>query len=82
MVYEAVYYDGNSDFAGYVLIDGVEGDTPEQALAIHIDSLTSQVIEMYGFEDSASTRNSIQKTLYLLRPNGLVSLSSLERATE
>ena len=68
--YEAVYYNGWLEPPAYVLIDFVDGDTPEQALTDNKDRLLEAVREMFSLEDLSDYR--ILETLYIIRENGLL----------
>lgn len=79
MVYEAVYYSGEGDLGAYLLLDGVEGATPELALQLNVARLTQRVIDEFGLDNDASTHRHIQESLYVLRPDALVSIRTLEK---
>ena len=82
MVYEVVYYEGDMNVPSYVLIGQVEGNTPEQALASNIDTLTQQIVDEFDLSDDDATRRKIQETLYVLRPDALVSQRTIERMNQ
>jgi len=68
--YEAVYYNGWLEPPAYVLIDTIEGDTPEQAFQSHRQRLINVVREEFALEDEPDHR--ILETLYIIRENGLL----------
>jgi len=68
--YEAVYYNGWLEPPAYVLIDSVDGDTPEQALTDNKERLLEAVREMFSLEDDSDYH--ILETLYIIRENGLL----------
>ena len=58
----------------YYLLDNVEGDTPEQALAASVERITQQIRRRFGLHEGEVSDGQIQETIYVLRENGLVSV--------
>jgi hypothetical protein len=77
MIYEAVYYNGWTDPPAYYVLDAVEGDTPEQALADNLPVLTQQVRELFHLSDSICDDEWIQETIYVLSDHGLIGAEDL-----
>jgi len=75
--YEAVYYNGWLESPAYVLIDVIDGDTPEQALEDHQQRLINAVREMLALEEEPDRR--ILEALYIIRENGLLSARQVAR---
>ncbi len=78
MLYEVLFYDG--DIPAYYLLDGVEGDTPEQALAANLERITQEVRDRFNLQKDDASDERIQETIYLLRENGLVSVRDVARS--
>ena len=72
MFYEVLFYDGWGDMPAYYLLDGAEGDTPEQALAANLERITQEVREKFNLPEDWVSDEKIQETIYVLRENGLV----------
>jgi hypothetical protein len=73
MIYEVLFFDGWGDIPAYYLIDSVEGDTPEQALATNLERITLQIRRRFNLSDRDVSNRKIRETIYVLRENGLVS---------
>ena len=82
MVYEALFFDGWGTLPAYYIIDGVEGDTPEQALVANIDRITDQVRRLFHLPEQGVSKEQIQETIYVLRANGLVPGRNVARVLE
>ncbi len=80
MLYEVLFYDGWGDMPAYYLLDGVEGDTPEQALAASLERITEEVRDRFNLQADDASDERIQETIYLLRENGLVSVRDATRS--
>lgn len=80
MLYEAVWYNGWIYPPAYVLLDEVEGDTPQQALQNNLAHLTQRVREIYSIEPEEWRDEKIQDTLYILKNDTKVSVDSLWRS--
>ena len=74
MVYEALFFDGWGAMPVYYLLDNVEGDTPEQALAASAERITQQIRRRFGLHKGEVSDEQIQETICVLRENGLVSV--------
>ncbi len=75
--YEVLWYDSYEPC--YFLIDGIEGDSPEDALRQNLERLTAKVKERFGVTEIRD--EDIHMTLYALRDRGLVSGLDALRAT-
>jgi hypothetical protein len=73
MTYEVLFFDGWGMTPAYYLLDGVEGDTPEQALAANLEQITQQVRRCFDLRENGLSDEQIRETIYVLRENGLVS---------
>ena len=74
--YEVLFYNGWETVAAYYLIDSVEGNTPEQALAENIDQVTQKVRELFGLDSSDLSNERLRETIYILREGGLVPVQN------
>lgn|GEM_PF-5512999 len=80
MFYEAVWYNGWIEPPAYILLEEVEGNTPEEALRDNLDRLTQLVRDIYRVDKEDWNDDDIQDTLYLLSNDRKVSLYTLQRA--
>ncbi len=71
-LYEVLFYSGEEMPPSYYLIDGVEGETAEEALRKHILEIIKRVREIFCLGDDFPD-NKICDSLYILRDGGLVS---------
>jgi hypothetical protein len=71
-LYEVLFYDGYQEPPAYWLIDGVEGETPEQALAANLVAVTAKARKALHLGPDCEDE-WIQKSLYVLRPGGLAA---------
>jgi hypothetical protein len=78
--YEAVWYNGWIEPPAYILLEEVEGNTPEEALRDNLDRLTQLVRDIYRVDKEDWNDDDIQDTLYLLSNDRKVSLYTLQRA--
>ena len=69
--YEILFYNGWIEPPAYYLIDDVDGETPEQALALNLDRLIGEVRNKFGLDESAQGR--IRESLYIVREGGMLS---------
>ncbi len=77
-LYEAVYYDGWGMYPAYYLLGQLaEGMTPEDALRQSLPRLIAEVRRMFQLDGEISDEK-IQETLYVIRPDGLVSVRCIE----
>jgi hypothetical protein len=74
VLYEILYYDGWSSPPAYILLDGINADSPEEALSMNVDQVTEQVREQLGISSEDVSDDKIQELLYVLRTNGLLSM--------
>ncbi|MBC7263717.1 MAG: hypothetical protein H5T64_05085 [Chloroflexi bacterium] len=74
MIYEVLFFDGWGTMPAYYLLDGVEGDTPEQALSENLKRITQRVRRQFDLDEDEVSDEKIQGTIYVLRENGLVSV--------
>ena len=81
MVYEVLFFDGWGTIPVYYLLDSVEGDTPEHALAANLKRITQQVRRQFGLPEGEVRDEQIQETIYVLRENGLVSMREVARVS-
>ncbi len=79
MTFEAVWYNGWIDPPAYILLDEVEGDTPQQALLDNLERLTQQVRDICAMSKDDWDDYKVQETLYLLNGDEKVSTYTLER---
>ncbi len=77
-LFEVLFYDGYQQPPVYYLIDGITGETPKQALADNLDAVTEKVRAVLRL-DSDCSDHFIRKSLFVLRPGGLVSAARLEQ---
>ncbi len=80
MSYEAVWYNGWIEPPAYILLDEVEGDTPEQALLNNLDHLTQRVRRIYQIVKDEWDDDDIQESLYIFNYNDNMSVYKLKRA--
>lgn len=73
MTYEALFYDGWADVPAYYLIDSVEGETAEDALATNLDRLVQQTRDLLNFPSAIVSDLHIKQAMYVLRGDGLVT---------
>jgi hypothetical protein len=73
MIYEVVFFDGWGVMPAYYLLDAVEGDTPEDALAANLERIMGQVRRRFGLDEDDVSEKRIQETIYVLRENAAVS---------
>jgi hypothetical protein len=73
MTYEALFYDGWADVPAYYLIDSIEGETAEDALAKNLDRLVQAARNSLNFSSETVSELHIKQAIYVLRGNGLVS---------
>jgi len=73
MIYEAVFYDGWADIPAYYVLDSVEGETAEDALAKNLDSLVQTARDLLNFASETISDLHIKQAIYVLRGNGLVA---------
>lgn len=71
-LYEVLFYSGEQMPPSYYLIDGIEGETAEDALREHLREVVKRVREIFGLGDEFSDRK-IYEGLYILRADGLIS---------
>lgn len=71
MVYEVLFFDGWGSVPAYHLVHGVEGDTPEHALAANFQRIVQQVRCRFSLHVDEVPDSRIQETLYVLQENGL-----------
>ena len=51
LVYEVLFFDGWGAMPVYYLLDNVEGNTPEQALAASVERITQQIRRRFGLHE-------------------------------
>jgi hypothetical protein len=73
MVYEVLFFDGWGAMPAYYLVESVEGDIPEDALAANLERITQQVRHQFDLRESEVSDKQVQETIYVLREDGLVS---------
>jgi len=71
-LYEVLFYSGEEMPPAYYLIDGIEGETAEDALREQLGEVVKKVREIFGLGDDFPIRK-IYDGLYVLRGDGLVS---------
>jgi hypothetical protein len=74
-LYEVLFYSGAGMIPAYYLIDGIEGDTIEDALQNQLGSVVQQVRETFHLGDQFPVRK-IYEALFVLKEDGLVSVSA------
>jgi len=70
--YEVLFYSGEEMPPAYYLIDGIEGETIEDALHERVGEVVKRIREIFCLGDEFPDRK-IYDGLYVLRENGLVS---------
>jgi len=70
--YEVLFYDGNVEPPAYYLIDGVGGESPEEALRANLARLSRQVRSALHLGDDYP-EHKIHEVLYVVRSGGMVS---------
>jgi len=75
--YEVVYYDDSSMPPTYYLVGGARGESPEQALRLNLRRLISRVRKYLHLLPEDVSDEKIQRVLYVIRSDGLVSVQSL-----
>jgi hypothetical protein len=73
MTYEAVFYDGWADIPAYYVLDSVDGETAEDALAKNLDRLVQTARDLLNFASDTVSDLHIKQAIYVLRGNGLVA---------
>lgn len=71
-LYEVLFYSGEEIPPSYYLIDGIEGETAEDALREQSGEVVKRIREIFGLGDEFPDRK-IYDRLYVLREDGLVS---------
>jgi hypothetical protein len=73
MTYEALLYDGWTDIPAYYVLDSVEGETAEDALAKNLDRLVQKARDSLNFASETVSDLHTKQAIYVLRGNGLVA---------
>lgn len=78
-LFEVLFYDGHAEPPAYYLLEGVEGESPEQALQANLTELTQRVrSHLHLCAEVPDLR--IHQSLYVMRPDGLVSAGRITEA--
>ncbi|MFB0553356.1 MAG: hypothetical protein ACETWQ_08580 [Phycisphaerae bacterium] len=72
-MYEVLFYCGDGTIPAYYLIDGIEGETIEDALRDKLASITWLVREMFHLEKDFPERK-IYDALFVVKEDGLTSI--------
>ena len=72
-LYEVLFYCGEGMIPAYYLIDGIEGETIEDALRDKLAIITRLVREMFHLEKDFPDRK-IYDALFVLKEDGLTSI--------
>ncbi len=79
MEYEVLYFNGWASPPAYYLICMVEGDSPQQALLKDLPRIKEELADVIGLDEEWSDKGKFKETLYVLRENGLLSVSDAKR---
>lgn len=71
--YEVLFYNGWMEPPAYYLVGEVEGETPEEALAMNLNRVIKVVRETFSLDDDKSSKRFIREYLYVVREGGLLS---------
>ena len=59
------------------MLNGVEGEPPEEALRLNLEYLTGEARNVLGLSPEDISDEEIQETIYVIRSDGLVSVHDL-----
>lgn len=76
-VYEVLFFDGWGAMPAYYLVSSAEGTDPIEALEKSLPRVIAEIRCLFCLDDEI-TDGEIQKSIYLLRDDGLVSVTNLE----
>lgn len=82
MIYEVLFFNGWGTIPAYYLLDSLEGDTPEHALAANLERIIQQVRRRFDLCEDEVSHEQIQEMIYVLRENGLISARSVAGLAE
>jgi len=76
-LYEVVYYDDSNMPPAYYLIGGAEGESLDRALQLNLHRLIAPARELLRLQPEDLADEKIQRALYVIRSDDLVSSQSL-----
>ncbi|MDL1894919.1 hypothetical protein FBQ82_01470 [Anaerolineae bacterium CFX7] len=79
MEYDILFYDSWQTPPVYYWLGTTRGRTPEDALLRYQDKLAAQLDQEFDFIVGDLSVEKIKRELYVVRPNGLCSLSEARR---
>lgn len=79
MEYDILYYDGWQTPPVYYWLGTIRGRTPEDALLRYQDKAVEQLEEGFDFAVGDLSQEKIKREIYVVRPNGLCSISEARR---
>jgi len=77
MVYEVLFFDGWGAMPAYYLVASAEGPNPIEALERSLPKVIAEVRRLFCLDDEIPDE-AIQKSIYLLKDDGLVSVIDLK----
>ena len=77
-VYEVLFFSGWGEMPAYYLVTSAEGTTPIEALKESLPEVIAEIRRLFCLDDDIADEE-IQKSIYLLKDDGLVSVADLER---
>ncbi|HZP82522.1 MAG TPA: hypothetical protein VFB21_12860 [Chthonomonadaceae bacterium] len=78
-MYEAFYYEDYETPPAYRWIGEVEGESPEQALLQNLPQLIASARDLYGLSPEDFDDESIQDSIFVFRPDAVVSIHDAAR---
>lgn len=76
-VYEVLFFDGGGVMPAYYLVASAEGVTPFEALEKSLPKVIAEIRHLFCLGDEIADEE-LQKSIYLLKDDGLVSANNLE----
>ena len=76
MVYEVLFFEGWGAMPAYYLVASAEGANPTEALERSLPKAIAEVRRLFCLGDEIPDE-AIQKSIYLLKDDGLVSVTEL-----
>lgn len=77
MVYEVLFFNGWGAMPAYYLVASAEGLNPIKALERSLPKVIAEVRHLFCLDDEIPDE-AIQKSIYLLKDDGLVSVIDLK----
>ncbi len=77
--YDVLYYNGWQTPPVYYWLGTIKGKTPEDALLKNSDKIAERLQDEFDFELGWMSQEKIKREIYIVRPNGLCSISEAKR---